>query len=135
MTTPIHVLLVEDAPDDAELLLLGLQRGGFAPTWLRVETPEEMRAALASQPFDIILSDYTLPQFSALAALALAKEVASGVPFVVVSGTIGEDLAVETMRAGANDYVLKRTLARLGPAVRRELREAENRKQRKRAEQ
>lgn len=135
MTTPIRVLIVEDVSDDAELLLFELRRGGYAPTWERVETPEEMRTALERHAWDIILSDYTLPQFSAQAALTLAIEVAPDVPFVVVSGTIGEEVAVETMRAGASDYVLKRSLTRLGPAVQRELREAANRRERRRAEQ
>ena len=100
MTTPVRVLIVEDAPDDAELVVLELRRGGYAPSWQRVETAEEMRAALDSGPWDIILSDYSLPQFSALAALQVAKESDPDLPFIVVSGAIGEDVAVEAMRAG-----------------------------------
>jgi PAS domain S-box-containing protein len=135
MADTVRVLIVEDSPDDAELMLLELQREGYAPAARRVESAQEMRAALAENPWDVILSDYTLPQFGAVAALGLAKEVAPDVPFVVVSGTVGEAVAVGAMRAGASDYVLKQTLARLGPAVRRELREAENRRGRRRAEQ
>ena len=135
MTTPIRVLLVEDSPDDAELMVLELRRGGFAPSWQRVETAEEMRAALDAGTWDVILSDYSLPHFGAGAALELVREVAPDVPFLVVSGAIGEEVAVEAMRAGANDYFLKSSLTRLGPAVRRELRETENRWARRRAEQ
>src|SRR5947209_8678238 len=116
-------------------MLLELRREGFAPDTRRVESEEEMRAALESGQWDIILSDYTLPQFGAVAALELAKAVAPDVPFLIVSGAIGEEVAVQAMRAGASDYVLKSSLARLGPAVRRELREAENRSARRRAEQ
>jgi PAS domain S-box-containing protein len=134
MAEPIWVLIVEDSADDAELLLFHLRREGFAPDWRRVETAGEMHAALTDGSWDVILSDYTLPEFGALAALVVAREVAPDVPFIVVSGTVGEDLAVAAMRAGASDYVLKRSLTRLGPAVVRELREAGNRRERRRAE-
>ncbi len=133
MKTPIRVLIGEASPEEAEPLVVALRRAGYDPTWVRVGTVEQMRAALQSGPWDIILCDYALPQLSAVAALTMAAEVAPGVPFVVVSGTAGEEAAVEAMRAGASNYVLKRNLARLAPAVSQALREAEGRRGRTRA--
>ena len=135
MPTPLRVLIVEDAPDDAELLLLELRRGGFAPHWQRVETAEETKAALESGSWDIILSDFTLPRFSARAALDVLKQIGLDIPFIVVSGTIGEESAVAAMRTGVSDYIVKHNLARLCPAIARELREAANRSERRVAEQ
>jgi two-component system cell cycle sensor histidine kinase/response regulator CckA len=130
----VRVLIVEDSPDDAELVLLALRQAGFKPIWQRVETESEMRAALA-EPWDIVLSDFSLPTFNARGALATLRQHGTDLPFIVVSGTIGEELAVQTMRAGATDYVLKQNLVRLGPAIARELREAENRRAGRQAEQ
>ncbi|HXI82646.1 MAG TPA: response regulator [Verrucomicrobiae bacterium] len=135
MHTPLRVLIVEDSEDDCLLLKNELARGGYAVTYSRVETPEEMTAALAEGPWDIVVSDHRMPRFSSLAALKLFKERASNVPFIVVSGSIGEELAVGAMKAGAHDYIMKDNLARLVPAVERELREAESRRQRQNAEQ
>jgi len=135
MSTPLRVLVVEDSEDDTLLLLRELRRGGFEPASERVETEAAMRAALQGQPWDIILCDYALPSFSAPAALALLRETGLDLPFLVVSGKIGEETAVTMMKAGAHDYIMKDNLARLVPAVNRELREAEVRRERKRAEQ
>lgn len=125
---PLRCLLVEDSEDDARLLLRNLRDSGYAVTSERVDTPEAMRAALERGPWDIIISDYTMPRFSGRAALELLQSTGQDVPFIVVSGNIGEDLAVETMRAGAHDYVMKGRLTRLGPAVARELGEAAKRR-------
>jgi signal transduction histidine kinase/DNA-binding response OmpR family regulator len=131
--TPLRVLLIEDSQADAELVLADLRRGGFAPRAQRVETEASLRQALASQVWDCILSDYELPRFSGLAALRLVHELLDDIPFIVVSGAIGEDTAVAVMRAGANDYVMKGSLARLCPAIARELRDAVVRRERRHA--
>jgi len=135
MSKLLRVLIVEDSENDALLLLRGLSRGGFEPEFKRVETPEAMAAALSAQPWDIIVSDYSMPHFSGLAALWVLKQSGLDLPFILVSGTIGEDVAVEAMKAGAHDYVMKGNLQRLGTAIERELREAEVRKERKHTEE
>ena len=134
MPEPLRVLIVEDSEDDAALLVRELRRGGWMPHFARVETAEEMRAALDHEPWDLVVADYALPQFSAPAALAVLKERGLDLPFIIVSGTIGEDTAVAAMKAGAHDYLMKGNYARLVPALQRELREAEERRQRAAAE-
>jgi diguanylate cyclase (GGDEF)-like protein/PAS domain S-box-containing protein len=124
---PLRVLLVEDSDNDAELVLQALRGGGFDPESLRVETPEAMRAALRARPFDVVISDFSLPGFSGFGALDVLHASGLDLPFLLVSGTIGEEVAVDAMRAGAHDYVMKDHLQRLAPAVGRELREAERR--------
>src|SRR5947209_7232759 len=99
MARPLRVLLVEDSPDDAELTLLELRRGGFDPSSQRVQTAEAMRAALAQGPWDVILWDYTLPGFDPMSALALLRQASADLPFLVVSGTIGEEQAVQMLKA------------------------------------
>jgi two-component system cell cycle sensor histidine kinase/response regulator CckA len=131
---PLRVLFVEDTEDDAVLILRELGRSGYVPKWKRVEDAPNMRAALEGEEWDIVLSDWSLPRFSALAALAVLKEVRPDLPFLIVSGTIGEETAVEALRAGALDFVLKGNLSRLGPAIKRELRESESRRARRQAE-
>ena len=133
MPKPLHILIVEDSEDDALLLTRELRRGGYDLASERVDNPEDMRAALRRQPWDLVVSDYVMPKFSGLAALAMIQESGLDIPFIIVSGNIGEDIAVGAMRAGAQDYIIKGNLARLLPAVGRELREAEVRKERKRA--
>src|SRR3954471_710377 len=125
---PLDVLLVEDTPEDAQLILRELEIGGFAVTHTRVTTDTEMKAALARKSWDVILCDYMLPQFSGEAALRLVNELDCDAPFIYVSGAIGEDYAVNAMRSGAQDYVMKDNLPRLAPAVERELREAATRR-------
>lgn len=134
MTLPLRILIVEDSANDAELTLLELARDGIAPEARRVESAAEMRTALAEGPWDAVLSDYTMPGFGATEAFALCRTADPDLPFVVVSGTIGEQRAVEMMRAGAGDYLLKGNLTRLPAAVRREVREAEGRRGRRKAE-
>ncbi len=135
MDRPLRVLIVEDSEDDAELLLCELRGGCYDPVYERVDTPDAMIAALDGQSWDIILSDYVMPRFSGLAALALLKKKGLDLPFIIVSGRIGEDIAVEAMKAGAHDYLRKGDLARLLPAVDRELREVVVRRERKLAQE
>jgi two-component system cell cycle sensor histidine kinase/response regulator CckA len=128
MSSPLRVLLVEDSETDAKLILHALRKGGHVVEAERVETAAHMRAALERQRWDIVISDWSMPNFSAHGALALLQQISSETPLIIVSGTIGEEAAVEAMRAGARDYVLKDKLARLVPAVERELREGEHRR-------
>ena len=135
MNRPLRVLIVEDLEDDAELLLNELERGGYEPVHERVDTAAAMNAALDKQDWDIVIADYSMPNFSAPAALTLLKDKGLDLPFIIVSGNIGEDVAVAMMKAGASDYLMKGKLARLIPAVERELREAVERCKRREAEQ
>ncbi len=134
MTKPLRLLIIEDSEDDALLLLRELRRGGYAPESLRVETEEAMKKAIAEGKWDLIISDYILPRFSGTAALRVLRQSGKDLPFIIVSGNIGEDIAVGAMKAGAHDYIIKGNLKRLVPAVERELREAESRRERNRAE-
>ena len=120
---PLRLLLVEDSDDDAALITHELRRGGYRPSCVRVQTEEEFRSALASQDWEVIISDYALPGYSGLRALADLKASGKDIPFILVSGTIGEAGAVSAMKAGAHDYVLKGDLSRLPVAVEREVRE------------
>jgi len=134
MGKPLNVLIVEDSEDDAQLLLWELQRGGYEVEFERVETAEAMQSALAQKTWDVILSDYTLPMFDAPHALAVLKASGLDLPFIISSGTIGEEVAVSALKAGAHDFLVKGKFTRLGSAIERELREAESRRERKRAE-
>src|SRR5947209_15035985 len=135
MKRSLRVLHVEDSERDVALLARHLTRAGYALTSERVETAEQMRAALlARDEWDVILCDYSMPHFNALAALAVLKETGLDIPFIIISGTVGEATAVEAMRAGAQDYLMKDNLARLVPAIERELVEAANRHARQQAE-
>jgi CheY-like chemotaxis protein len=117
---PLHALLVEDSADDAELMVHHLHQSGFDLTFDRVETEADYLACLEKSPA-IILADYSLPQFSGLRALDLLQQRGLSIPFIVVSGTIGEEAAAAVMKQGAADYVLKSRLNRLGPAILRAL--------------
>ncbi|HEY4011976.1 MAG TPA: ATP-binding protein [Polyangiaceae bacterium] len=134
MDETLRALIVEDSPSDAKLTVLHLRGAGHSVQFERVDTARAMLAALEREPWDIVLSDWSMPRFSGLAALAIVKEKYPDLPFIILSGTIGEETAVEAMRAGAHDYVLKGNLARLGPAVARELRECKDRAARRQAE-
>ena len=134
----LRVLLVEDSENDALLLLRELKKGGYEPLHERVQTPEEMHEALVEassrgEPYEVVVSDYYMPRFGALDALEVLRGLGYDTPFVVVSGKIGEDAAVAMMRAGAQDYVTKEDMARLCPAIERELREVQERRERRRA--
>jgi diguanylate cyclase (GGDEF)-like protein len=135
MGKPLNILLVEDSEDDAALVVMELRRGGYEPVVERVDTFTAMNVALDRQGWDIIIADYSMPQFSGLAALALVQKRGLDLPFILMSGTVGEDLAVEAMRAGAHDYIMKSNRQRLIVAIERELREAKTRQDRKQAEE
>jgi PAS domain S-box-containing protein len=135
MATTLRVLIIEDSESDAGLILRHLERAGYVPLHERVETAAAMKAAMQEQEWDIVFADYNMPQFDALAALRLVQESGRDIPFIVVSASIGEDTAVAMMKAGAHDYVVKSNLARLIPAVERELGDAEVRRRRRLAEE
>jgi signal transduction histidine kinase len=126
----LKALIVEDNEADAELLVMELKRGGYAVTQTRVQTAEDMRTALESERWDVVFSDFVMPTFSAPEALEVLKATRLDIPFLIVSGTIGEETAVEAMRAGAHDFMSKNNLQRLLPALERELREASLRAER-----
>jgi two-component system cell cycle sensor histidine kinase/response regulator CckA len=130
----LHVLIIEDSESDSDLVIRQLKKAGYMIHHERVETADEMNAALDILVWDIVISDYKLPQFNVSGALTLLQKTGLDIPFIVVSGTIGEETAVELMKAGAHDYLMKDNLARLGPAVNRELDEAHMRRERKQAE-
>jgi PAS domain S-box-containing protein len=132
--SPLSILLLEDSPLDAELIDAHLAEQGLNYTMERVDNGPAFRAALEARPPDLILADYALPGFDGLAALDLVRQMYPDVPFLVVSGTLGEEVAIETFKRGATDYVLKHRLERLGPAVKRALAEAAERAERKRAQ-
>jgi len=134
MSDLLRVLIVEDSEDDALLLVHEFQRGGYTPVFERVHAAGTMRAALAAQTWDVITSDHAMPRFSAAEALAICRQKALDIPFIIVSGRIGEASAVEMMKAGAHDYVPKDDLARLAPAMRRELSAAQERRIRRQNE-
>jgi diguanylate cyclase (GGDEF)-like protein len=131
----IRILVVEDVPDEAELTIRHVRKGGVTCLWQRVETELGLRNALRDFQPDVILSDFSLPQFNGVAALAIAREVAPDLPFIFVSGTIGEERAIEVLRCGAVDYVLKGNLSRLAPAITRALHEAAARVESRRQEE
>jgi len=135
MSTPLQALIAEDSEEDARLLIRELRKGGYDVTTERVETPEAFREALERGTWDVVLCDYTFPRFSGSEALKIFRESRLDLPFIFVSGTIGEEAAVESMKAGAHDYVIKSRLARLCPAVERELREAADRRAGREAEE
>jgi PAS domain S-box-containing protein/putative nucleotidyltransferase with HDIG domain len=134
MGRPLRLLIIEDSADDALLLLRELWRLGYEVEFERVETGGAMRAMLCEKEWDLILSDYALPKFNAPEALEILKISGLDIPFIIISGTIGEETTVAALKAGANDFVVKGKYARLGPAIERELRDAEIRRDRKRAE-
>jgi diguanylate cyclase (GGDEF)-like protein/PAS domain S-box-containing protein len=133
--TSLRALVVEDSEDDAALLIRHLTRGGYQPHTARVESAEEMARLLDEEPWDLVIADYTLPKFSAEQALSILQAKGLDLPFLILSGTIGEETAVAAMKAGAHDYIMKGSAARLLPAIERELREARERGTRRAAEQ
>lgn len=116
MATPLNILIVEDSVDDAEILVAELCHAGFIPQWQRVETESDFLTALKKRP-DIVLADYSMPQFNGLRAAELTRDSGLNIPFILISGTVGEEIAVEAMKLGAADYFLKDRLARLGNSV------------------
>ena len=136
MGEPLKILLVEDSENDALLLLRQLRRGGYEPTLERVDTAEAMEAALDGREWDLVISDHSMPTFNSVAALDLLRRKGFvDLPFIIVSGQIGEDAAVAAMKAGAHDYLMKDNLARLNTAIERELKDAQMRRERRLAEE
>jgi two-component system sensor histidine kinase UhpB len=135
MNTPLRVLMVEDSEDDAFMLERELKRGGYEPVYQRVQTARDMAAQLKEQEWDIVISDYIMPKFNGLDAFGVLKDAGLDLPFILISGKIGEDTAVDAMRAGVHDYIMKDKLTRLVPAIQRELKEAVVRRERKLAEE
>src|SRR3989442_1334638 len=134
MSKSLRILIVEDSEEDTQLLLHVLRSAAYDPAFERVDTPAAMSAALDRQSWDLIVADFSMPQFNALAALELLNKKGLDLPFIIVSGTIGEEIAVTAMKNGARDYIMKGNLRRLVPAVQRGLSEAVQRRERKRAE-
>src|SRR6202162_4909283 len=134
MRRPLRILSIEDNPKDAELIQSLLETEGIACEVTRVDTQAALVASLEQGGVDLILADYSLPSFDGISALKLAMKACPEVPFIFVSGTLGEEVAIEALKIGATDYVLKSRLSRLAPSVKRALREAGDRAQRKRAE-
>jgi diguanylate cyclase (GGDEF)-like protein/PAS domain S-box-containing protein len=134
MNQPLRLLIVDDSADDAELLIHSLRSQGYLVVSAAVDSAMSMRAALERQEWDLIACDHSMPNFDAIAALALAKELRPDVPFIIVSGEIDLNLAVALIKLGAHDYVQKSELIRLGPVIERELRDAKLARQRKLAE-
>ncbi|HZC19199.1 MAG TPA: response regulator, partial [Rubrobacteraceae bacterium] len=133
---PLRVLVIEGSEDDTLLLLRALRRGGYEPVHRRVDTPEAMEEALAdASPWDVVISDCRMPHFEAPEALAILRRQGYDAPFIIVSGRVGEDVAVEAMKAGAHDYIMKDNMTRLCATIERGLEEAETRRERKRAEE
>ncbi|HET6148808.1 MAG TPA: response regulator [Polyangia bacterium] len=135
MKGPLRVLMVEDSPTDAKLIIYALRQAGWTVEFTRVEDAAALRAALEQGEWDVVISDWSLPSFNGGVALEIVKEMGFDIPFIIISGTVGEEVAVEAMRAGARDYLLKDKLARLAPALERELREAQARRAQRHAEE
>jgi len=135
MNQPLRVLMVEDSANDAELILHTLRYDGHEVVYARVDTAADMRAALERQEWDVITADHGMPRFNTPAALAVAQELAPDLPFIMVSGELDPNLAVSLMRDGARDYIPKRELPRLRPAIERELREVALRRERQQAQE
>ncbi|GAB6060991.1 response regulator [Desulfonatronum parangueonense] len=129
----LRVLIVEDSEDDAMLVVRALKNAGFSPSSARVDTAQAMEQALTAESWDLIISDHVMPEFNSFQALEVLKRSGLDIPFILVSGSIGEETAVEAMKAGVHDFIMKDKLARLVPAVRRELKEAVNRREKKAA--
>ena len=135
MKTPIKVLVVEDSRDDADLLIYALKQAGYEPSCALVQNARGMRTQLAKQSWDLVISDFVIPGFGGMAALKVLLDCGQDIPFIIISGKIGEDVAVEALHAGADDYLLKDRLQRLGPAIDRVLKEASQKRKRTQAEQ
>ncbi|WP_089719157.1 hybrid sensor histidine kinase/response regulator [Candidatus Entotheonella palauensis] len=135
MRKPLKVIIVDDNEDDAILLVRALRRGGFEPAYRCIDNATALRQTLIEAPWELVICDHVMPQFDSLTALKIVEEAGLDLPFIVVSGTMGEELAVTTMKAGAHDYIMKDNLLRLVPAVERELGEAQERRLRRQAEQ
>src|SRR6267142_5054920 len=132
MSVPLRMMIVEDSEDDAVMVLRELKRAGYEVDFQRVDTSDALKASLSARDWDLVISDFSMPRFSGTEALKLVRSTGSDAPFIFVSGTMGEDTAVAALKEGAQDYLVKTNLKRLAPAVQRELREVEERRERKR---
>jgi DNA-binding NtrC family response regulator len=130
----LRVLMVNDSEDKIQLIIRELKKGGYNPVYERVETADAMKKNIEEKQLDIILCDYEMPKFNAPAAITVLKKANIDIPIIIVSGTIGEETAIECMRLGAQDYIMKGNLSRLGPAIARELKDAEVRSKIKQVE-
>ncbi|MEO7659084.1 MAG: PAS domain S-box protein, partial [Pyrinomonadaceae bacterium] len=135
MNKRLRILNIEDSESDSALLTRHLKKAGYHLTWERVQNARDLKAGLAAEVWDLILCDYSMPRFSAVAALKVLRESGLDIPFIIISGTIGEEIAVEALLSGANDYIPKGNLARLVPAIERELEQAVNRREKRQAEE
>ncbi|MBI2848426.1 MAG: PAS domain S-box protein [Chloroflexi bacterium] len=133
MNSVLRVLIVDDSEEDAILLLSDLRKAGYSPVHKRVDTAEGLELALQDQEWDVVLCDYVMPSFSGPAALKLLQQKGLDIPLIIISGQIGEDIAVEAMKAGARDYLSKGNLKRLGPSLKREIAETRIRQERRKA--
>ncbi len=134
MSVPLRVLIVEDSEDDAALVVRHLSRGGFDVAYERVDNARDMREALRAGEWEIVISDCSMPRFDGLAAVAVMRELDPDTPIIIISGTVGEDVAAQAVKQGAHDYIMKDNLIRLVPSIERELRDVEMRKERRRSE-
>src|SRR5436190_8544051 len=132
---PLRVLFADDSENDVLILLRALRKAGYEPVYERVSSAPAMKSALERQTWDIVISDYEMPNFGGFEALQLLKESGKDLPFILVSAVVSEETAVAAMKAGAHDYIMKRKLARLAPAIERELREAQTRAAKRAAEE
>ena len=132
---PVKLVVVEDMPTEAEIAVRQLESGGFSCNWKRVDSEAALRRCLSESNPDLILSDFTLPGFDGISALEIVREVRPDIPFIFLSGTIGEERAIDALQRGAYDYVLKTNMKRLVPAVRRALGEAAGKRTRRALEQ
>ncbi|HLA74870.1 MAG TPA: response regulator, partial [Gammaproteobacteria bacterium] len=131
----LNVLILDDSPDDAELVVLELERGGFELRWERIDNAAALHTALDKQPWNLVIADHSMPHFSAQSALELVKARGISIPFIIVSGTISDNAAAQIMKAGARDFIAKTNLARLAPSVRRVLEEAHAARERRRIQE
>jgi PAS domain S-box-containing protein len=132
MSTELNLLVLEDEPNDAELAIAELEHNGFQCTWDRVETKEDFLTRLEENTYELILSDYSMPAFDGMTALKLLQERNIDLPFILISGTVGEEVAIDSLKAGATDYVMKGRISRLGPVTKRALQEHQEHRQRQR---
>jgi len=127
MSNLLHVLIVDDSENDAKLIVRKLRHEGYEPEWERVDTADTMKAALKSKKWDVILCDFKMPLFSVYAALKIVQEENMDIPFILISGAIGEDTAMAAVKSGANDYVMKGNLYKLAATIEKEISKAKER--------
>src|SRR5689334_13247914 len=135
MGKPLRLLVIEDSEDDTQLLMRELRQAGYDVEFIRVDTAEGLQLALTEKPWDLVLSDYHMPQFDALHALKILQALEIDLPFIIISGTIGEETAVAALKAGANNFLIKGNWIKLAPVIEQELNEAKIRRERRQVSQ